>query len=58
MPVSIFFFTRRLRVLVLRLPFNVTSFSYFYLFATVLRGPLRVRELFFVFCPRTGNPRR
>src|SRR5699024_12694846 len=32
--------------------------TYFFLFATVLTGPLRVRALFLVFCPRTGSPRR
>lgn len=32
--------------------------SYFFLFATVRRGPLRVRAFVFVRCPRTGKPRR
>lgn len=32
--------------------------SYFFLFATVRRGPLRVRAFVLVRCPRTGNPRR
>ncbi len=58
-PDSIFFFTRRLRVCCLRAICSATSFAYyFFLFATVLRGPLRVRALFFVCCPRTGRPRR
>jgi len=30
--------------------------SYFFLFATVRTGPLRVRAFVFVRCPRTGNP--
>ncbi len=30
----------------------------FFLFATVFLRPLRVRALFFVLCPRTGNPKR
>ena len=32
--------------------------DYFFLFATVLRLPLRVRELFLVRCPRNGKPLR
>src|SRR5699024_9932335 len=30
----------------------------FFLLATVFLRPLRVLELFFVFCPRTGKPER
>lgn len=30
----------------------------FFLLATVLRLPLRVRELFLVLCPRNGSPLR
>ncbi|GAT39615.1 30S ribosomal protein S13 [Listeria monocytogenes] len=37
---------------------NYLLYYYFFLPATVLDGPLRVRALFFVFCPRTGSPRR
>ncbi len=32
--------------------------DYFFLFATVLRRPFRVRELFLVRCPRRGKPLR
>ena len=32
--------------------------SYFFLFATVRTGPLRVRAFVFVLCPRTGKPLR
>lgn len=42
--------------------FGLAIFSYppyyFFLFATVRRGPLRVRAFVFVRCPRTGRPRR
>ena len=34
------------------------SRGYFFFFATVLAGPLRVLALVRVFCPRTGSPRR
>lgn len=43
-------FTRFLRVFVLRAIVSSTSFTYyFFLFATVRRGPLRVRALFLEF---------
>ena len=32
--------------------------SYFFLFATVFFGPLRVRAFVFVLCPRAGKPLR
>lgn len=35
-----------------------SSGGYFFLFATVLRLPFRVRELFLVRCPRRGRPLR
>ena len=37
---------------------ELSKSNYFFLFATVLRFPLRVRELFFVRCPRNGKPLR
>lgn len=37
---------------------NSSTYSYFFLLATVLRLPFRVLELVFVRCPRTGRPRR
>ena len=33
-----------------------TVLNYFFLFATVLLGPLRVLAFVFVFWPRTGSP--
>lgn len=41
--------------------FAIGIYPYFdsiFLFATVFLGPLRVRALDFVLCPRTGSPRR
>ncbi len=35
--------------------YYILTHAYFFLFATVLRGPLRVLALVFVFCPRTGR---
>ena len=35
---------------------KVCYFVTFFLFATVLRFPFLVRELFLVFCPLSGNP--
>lgn len=62
-PDSTFFRSRLLvRVVVadLRLPFVVAKSypPYFFLPATVRRGPLRVRALVLVRCPRTGRPLR
>ena len=34
------------------------SSYYFFLLATVLRRPFRVREFVLVRCPRTGRPKR
>jgi len=43
---------------VLLVPFAILSYYLvaFFLLATVLRFPLRVRELFLVRCPRNGRP--
>src|SRR5699024_8401673 len=58
-PDSIFFFTRRFLVFVLRaIVYHYIPFSYFLVPASARFVPLRVRELFFVFCPRTGKLRR
>ena len=53
-PDGIFFLVRFL-LLALR---AILLSSYFFFLATVLRGPLRVRALLRVFCPRTGSLRR
>lgn len=37
---------------------NSSTYSYFFLLATVLRLPFLVLELVLVRCPRTGKPRR
>src|SRR5690606_29521396 len=60
-PLSTFFRSRRLvRVVPFRAAISCPPIieHYFFLFATVRRGPLRVRALVFVRCPRTGKPLR
>src|SRR5690625_2671201 len=57
-PDSIVFFTRRLLVVVLRAIVIHYLLCYFFFPAIERLGPFRVRELFFVFCPRTGSPLR
>ena len=57
-PLSTFFSSLRLRTCA---PFFVAAIvlillDYFFFFATVRRGPLRVRALRLELCPRTGSP--
>ena len=57
-PLSTFFSSLRLRT---GAPFLVAAIfaypsDYFFFFATVRRGPLRVRALRLELCPRTGSP--
>ena len=55
----IFLRTRVVFVFAIRYPFKpYYLFAYFFLPAIVRRGPLRVRALVRVRCPRQGKPRR
>ena len=56
-PLATFFLTRLLRAVALTFAiFYSPPIVYFFLLATVRRGPLRVRAFVFVLCPRTGSP--